>query len=53
MLQLSVITLRRGTSVLLEQATLRMESTCKVGVVGRHGACKTTLFKLLLGKLHE
>ncbi|MBV52574.1 MAG: ABC transporter ATP-binding protein [Coxiellaceae bacterium] len=53
MLQLSEITLRRGTSVLLEQATLRLESTYKVGVVGRNGAGKTSLFKLLLGELHE
>ena len=53
MLQLSEITLRRGTSVLLEQATLRLELTYKVGVVGRNGAGKTSLFKLLLGKLHE
>ena len=53
MLQLSEITLRRGTSVLLEQATLRLESIYRLGVVGCHGACKTSLFKLLLGKLHE
>ena len=44
MLQLSEITLRRGTSVLLEQATLRLESTRKVGIVGCHGAGKTSLF---------
>ena len=53
MLQLSEITLRRGTSVLLEQATLRLESTCKVGVVGRNGAGKNSLFKLLRYEFHE
>ena len=47
MLQLSEITLRRGTSVLLEQTTLWLESTYKVGVVGCHGACKTSLFEFI------
>ena len=47
MLQLSEITLRRGTSVLLEQATLRLESTHKVGIFGCHSACKISLFEFI------
>ena len=53
MLQITDITLRRGITVLLEQATVRLESNQKVGLVGRNGAGKTSLFKLLLGDLHE
>ena len=51
MLQLEHITLRRGTDVLLEQASLTMHAGQKLGLVGANGCGKSSLFALLLGEL--
>src|SRR3990167_6423575 len=53
MLQLNQITLRRGAKVLLEEASMRLDIGYKAGLIGRNGAGKTSLFKLILRELHE
>ena len=53
MLSLNQITLRAGTKVLLDLASIRIDRGYKVGLVGRNGTGKTSLFKLLQGQLHE
>ena len=53
MITLKGVTLRRGTKVLLEGATVALNPGEKIGLVGRNGAGKSTLFALLSGVLHE
>lgn len=53
MINLKNVTLRRGTKVLLDQASVTLTPGEKVGLVGRNGAGKSTLFALLNGTLHE
>src|SRR3990167_2130920 len=53
MLQLNQITLRRGAKVLLEEASMRLDVGYKAGLIGRNGAGKTSLFKLIMRELHE
>jgi ATP-binding cassette, subfamily F, member 3 len=53
MITLKNVTLRRGAKVLLETATVTLNPGEKVGLVGRNGAGKSSLFALLTGKLHE
>ena len=53
MLQLNQITLRRGAKVLLEESSLRLDVGYKAGLIGRNGAGKTSLFKLIMRELHE
>ncbi|EKD44829.1 MAG: hypothetical protein ACD_70C00212G0001 [uncultured bacterium] len=53
MLQLNNITLRRGTKVLLEEASLRLDVGYKAGLIGRNGTGKTSLIKLIMRELHE
>ncbi len=53
MINLKNVTLRRGTKVLLDQASVTLNPGEKVGLVGRNGAGKSTLFALLNGTLHE
>jgi ATP-binding cassette subfamily F protein 3 len=52
MITLREITLRRGTKVVLEGASLTLHPGEKVGLVGRNGAGKSSLFALLTGVLH-
>jgi ATP-binding cassette, subfamily F, member 3 len=52
MITLRNLTLRRGTKVVLQQASLTLNPGEKVGLVGRNGAGKSSLFALLTGKLH-
>lgn len=47
------ITLRRGTKVLLEEASLRLDVGYKAGLIGRNGTGKTSLIKLIMRELHE
>ena len=47
------LVLRRGVKVLLDKATLTINPGEKVGLVGRNGAGKSSLFRLLDGTLHE
>lgn len=53
MITLRNLTLRRGTKVLLDQASATLNPGEKVGLVGRNGAGKSSLFALLAGGLHE
>ena len=53
MITLKGVTLRRGTKVLLEGATVALNPGEKIGLVGRNGAGKSSLFALLSGVLHE
>ncbi len=53
MITLKNITLRRGAKVLLDAATVTLNPGEKVGLVGRNGAGKSSLFALLNGTLHE
>ena len=45
--------LRRGAKVLLDSASVTLNPGEKVGLVGRNGAGKSSLFALLNGTLHE
>jgi ATP-binding cassette subfamily F protein 3 len=53
MISLKNVTLRRGTKVLLDNASVTINPGEMVGLVGRNGAGKSTLFGLLNGTLHE
>jgi len=53
MITLRDVTLRRGAKVVLERASATLNPGEKVGLVGRNGAGKSSLFALLLGQLHE
>jgi ATP-binding cassette, subfamily F, member 3 len=53
MITLNNVSLRRGTKLLLDKATVTLNPGEKVGLVGRNGAGKSTLFALLNGTLHE
>ena len=53
MINLKNVTLRRGTKVLLDKASVTLNPGEKVGLVGRNGAGKSSLFGLLDGSLHE
>jgi ATP-binding cassette, subfamily F, member 3 len=53
MITLKNVTLRRGAKVLLENASVTLNPGEKVGLVGRNGAGKSSLFALLCGRLHE
>lgn len=51
MIVLSNITLQRGTQCLLENASLTINPGRHVGVTGRNGCGKSSLFSLLLGSM--
>ncbi|MFZ4535813.1 ATP-binding cassette domain-containing protein [Propionivibrio sp.] len=53
MITLKNVTLRRSAKVLLDNASITLNPGEKVGLVGRNGAGKTSLFALLNGTLHE
>jgi len=53
MITLRDVTLRRGTKVLLDAASVTLNPGEKIGLVGRNGAGKSSLFGLLNGTLHE
>jgi len=53
MITLKNIVLRRSAKVLLDSATVTVNPSEKVGLVGRNGAGKSTLFGLLNGSLQE
>ncbi|HEY3634282.1 MAG TPA: ATP-binding cassette domain-containing protein [Caldimonas sp.] len=52
MLVLSQLSLRRGTKLVLDRTSLTVQPGEKVGLVGRNGAGKSSLFSLLAGRLH-
>jgi ATP-binding cassette subfamily F protein 3 len=53
MITLKSVTLRRSAKVLLDNASVTLNPGEKVGLVGRNGAGKSSLFALLNGNLHE
>ncbi|MFZ2738383.1 MAG: ATP-binding cassette domain-containing protein [Burkholderiaceae bacterium] len=53
MISLKNITLRRSAKVLLSEASVTINPGEKVGLVGRNGAGKSTIFAMLNGSLHE
>ena len=53
MIILKNVTLRRGVKVLLDNTSVSINPGEKVGLVGRNGTGKSTLFALLNGTLHE
>jgi ATP-binding cassette, subfamily F, member 3 len=53
MISLKNITLRRAAKVLLQDCSVTIQPGEKVGLVGRNGAGKSSLFALLTGQLHE
>ncbi|WP_096085760.1 ATP-binding cassette domain-containing protein [Agaribacterium haliotis] len=53
MIQLQAIQLQRGAKVLLDGADLRVHPGHKLGLIGANGSGKSSLFKLLLGEIHE
>ena len=52
MIHLRNLTLRRGTKVVLQGANVTLQPGEKVGLIGRNGAGKSSLFLLLTGRLH-
>jgi ATP-binding cassette subfamily F protein 3 len=52
MITLRDVTLRRGSKVVLEGVNVTVHAGEKVGLVGRNGAGKSSLFALLTGRLH-
>ena len=53
MIQLKNVTLRRGAKVVLDGVSATLNPGEHVGLVGRNGAGKSSLFALLAGHLHE
>jgi ATP-binding cassette subfamily F protein 3 len=53
MITLKGVTLRRSAKVLLDNASVTLNPGERVGLVGRNGAGKSSLFALLNGTLHE
>ena len=51
MIQLKNLTLRRGVKVVLQAASLTLNPGEKVGLVGRNGAGKSSLFSLIANRL--
>jgi ATP-binding cassette, subfamily F, member 3 len=52
MITLRNITLRRGTKVVLQGANVTLQPGEKVGLIGRNGAGKSSLFSLMTDRLH-
>ena len=51
MITLRNITLRRGTKVVLQNASVTLQPGEKVGLIGRNGAGKSSLFSLMTNRL--
>ena len=51
MIQLKNLTLRRGVKVVLQNASVTLNPGDKVGLVGRNGAGKSSLFSLIANRL--
>jgi len=52
MITLRNVTLLRGSKAVLQDASATLHAGDKVGLVGRNGAGKSSLFSLLAGRLH-
>ena len=53
MITINDVTLRRGTKVVLDSTSVTLQPGEKVGLVGRNGAGKSSLFALLTGQLQS
>ena len=53
MITLKNVVLRRGSKVILDSASIALNPGENVGLVGRNGAGKSSLFAMLNGSLHE
>ncbi|MCX2861664.1 ATP-binding cassette domain-containing protein [Paucibacter sp. PLA-PC-4] len=53
MITLRNITLRRGTKIVLDDASVTLQPGEKIGLVGRNGAGKSSLFALLTDRLQS
>ena len=53
MITLEGLSLQRGSLSLLQNTSLMIHRGQRIGVVGSNGAGKSSLFKLLLGELHQ
>ena len=53
MISLKNLCLRRGTKVLLDNASVTLNPGERIGLVGRNGAGKSSLIALIAGSLHE
>ena len=53
MINLKNVVLRRGAKVILDSASVTINPGENVGLVGRNGAGKSSLFAMLNGSLHE
>lgn len=53
MLSLEHINLRRGPELLLEDANFVLHKGWRVGLIGRNGTGKSSLFKLIMGELES
>ena len=51
MLKINNLTYRIGDRILLDQVNAVINPGMKVGLVGRNGTGKTTLFRLIINKL--
>lgn len=51
MLSLSALTYRLGNRLLLDQASAQLPGGARVGLIGRNGCGKSTLFRLILGEI--
>lgn len=51
MLHINDLTYRLGTRLLLDKATVALPPDARVGLVGRNGVGKTTLFRLIQGEI--
>jgi ATP-binding cassette subfamily F protein 3 len=52
MITLQNVTLYQGTTMLLNEANFAIYQGQKLGVIGRNGCGKSTLFRLLMGDMH-
>jgi len=53
MIILNNITIQRGSKILLQDVSLGFYAKQKIGIVGKNGSGKTSLFLLLLGELQQ
>ena len=53
MIVIKNVTLRRGTKIVLQDASVTLQPGEKIGLVGRNGAGKSSLFSLLTHRLQS
>lgn len=53
MIRANSLSLRRGSKPLLENTSFTINSNERIGIVGRNGAGKSSLFALILGQIDQ